>query len=129
MSSHEVVENGGDSSRGRGGRPIRNRVFASVDALAQISSFPNSLEYGPIGPCPDSEAVFVAAQAVIQHEGSCPCRGDADTKPPRCLRALDRGPRKIGDAVALVGERQPLDRFLAEFPVCRSEEHTSELQS
>src|SRR5262249_27598521 len=75
-------------------------------------------ERGPIGPCSDCEPVFATAQAVIKHEGSCTSRGDADTKPPRCLRALDCAPRKVGDAVAPVGDRQALYGFLTKFPVC-----------
>ena len=59
--------------------------------------------------------MFATAQAVIQYEGACASRGDADTKPPRRLRALDCSPGKVDDTVALLGDRQPLDCFLTEF--------------
>src|SRR5262249_20778735 len=118
VSSHEVIENGGHGCRGRGGRSIVNWVFAPINALAQLSSLLNGLEYGPVSACSDCEAMFATTQAVIQHEGSCTCRSDADSKPPRCLRALDYGACKIGDAVARGGDRQSFDGFLTKSCVC-----------
>ena len=40
---------------------VLKRVFAAVNALAQIASFADGLECRPIRPCANCEAVFASA--------------------------------------------------------------------
>ena len=120
MSSHEIIKNGGDVSCGRRGRTILKRVLPAVNALAQIARLAYGFERRPIWPSTDGEAMFATAQAVVEHKGTSAGGGDADTEAARCLGALDHGARKIGDAVPLRRDWQPLDRLFAQVSACHA---------
>ena len=98
-----------------GGRTILERVLPAINALAQVARLAYGFERRPIWPSTDGEAMFAAAQAVVEDKSTSASGRDADTEAARCFGALDHGARKIGDAVPLRRDRQPLDRLFAEF--------------
>src|SRR5436305_1045961 len=100
MSNHKVVQNGGDGYRDGGGGAILDWILSSVHTLTQISGLLDGFERRPIGPRANRETMLPTPETVIQHESSCTCCGDTDAKPPWCLRALDCGSGKVGDAIA-----------------------------
>ena len=101
------------------GRTILNRVLPAIDALTQIARLADGFERRPIRPSTDGEAMFAAAQAVVENKctraGSC----DADTETARCLGALDNGARKVGDTIPFRRDWQTLDRLFVKFDACQ----------
>ena len=115
MSSNEIVKHRSDVCRGRGG--VRSSIGFSpaINALAQVARLAYGFERGPIRPSTDSVAMFAAAQTVVENKSTSASGRYANTEAARCFGALDHGARKVGDAVPLRRDRQPLDCFFVEF--------------
>ena len=71
-----------------------DRIFAPVDALAQISCLAYGFEGRPIWPSTDSIAMFATAQTVVEDESPSTGGRDANTETTRCFRALIKAPAK-----------------------------------
>ena len=82
---------------------IFNRVLPSIYALAQIASFSDSFEGRPIRPTPDRQAMFAAAQAVVENKSTRASRGYADTEAARNGYPLDHVSCEVRDAIAAAG--------------------------
>ena len=93
---------------GRGstlGLQLSQRIAALIDLPLELPGLLARAGDGPIGKCADGVAPLAPRPVVVgQHEGAMPGGGDADTE-------AGQG-RVVGNAIALRGRRQSLDRGL-----------------